>query len=262
MILSEKITELRKKSGLSQEALGEKLGVSRQAVSKWELAQAVPELNKVIEMAKVFGVSTDLLLKDELELPAQPPAVSAGPEKQEAPARTVTLSEANSYLAQVKRSAGLFAAGNILFWVSPFTAIILLGFTEDEKIVMIGAVVEVLFLIAAAAAVVPGVHGLSAYRYLKKEPFEPEYGVTGAVSARMQEFERTRPAGLVAGISLCLGSVIPLMVSSVLSDSDVASAACGCVMLLMIACGTAVLIRNAVIRCGFKRLLTKQDPHL
>ena len=48
MILSEKITELRKMNGLSQEALGEKIGVSRQAVSKWEMAQTVPDLNMIV----------------------------------------------------------------------------------------------------------------------------------------------------------------------------------------------------------------------
>ena len=68
MILSEKITALRKMNGLSQEALGEKIGVSRQAVSKWEMAQTVPDLNKIIAMAEVFGVSTDALLRDDLEI--------------------------------------------------------------------------------------------------------------------------------------------------------------------------------------------------
>ena len=51
MILSEKITEERKKNGWSQEELAEKLSVSRQAVSKWESAQSTPDLQKIIRMA-------------------------------------------------------------------------------------------------------------------------------------------------------------------------------------------------------------------
>lgn len=66
MILADKITEERKKNGWSQEELAEKLGVSRQAVSKWESAGAVPDLQRIIGMAELFGVSTDYLLKDEM----------------------------------------------------------------------------------------------------------------------------------------------------------------------------------------------------
>ena len=66
MILADKITDLRKKQGLSQEELAEKLNVSRQSVSKWESAQATPDLKRIIEMSKLFGVSTDFLLKRAL----------------------------------------------------------------------------------------------------------------------------------------------------------------------------------------------------
>ena len=67
MILADKIIQLRKKNGWSQEELAEKLGVSRQAVSKWEGAQATPDLNKLLAMSRLFGVTTDYLLKDDME---------------------------------------------------------------------------------------------------------------------------------------------------------------------------------------------------
>lgn len=65
MNLSEKILYCRKKSALSQEALAEQLGVSRQAISKWETGDAVPELNKLLLLSKAFGVSTDWLLSED-----------------------------------------------------------------------------------------------------------------------------------------------------------------------------------------------------
>ena len=68
MILGEKITELRKRSGLSQEEFGARIGVSRQAVSKWEMAQTTPDLNKIMAISQFFEVSTDFLLKDEYDL--------------------------------------------------------------------------------------------------------------------------------------------------------------------------------------------------
>ena len=63
MKLGQKIAELRKKSGLSQEALAEKMNVSRQAVSKWESNQSIPDIEKIVDLSELFGVTTDYLLK-------------------------------------------------------------------------------------------------------------------------------------------------------------------------------------------------------
>ena len=61
MILADKIIDLRKKNGWSQEELAEQLGVSRQSVSKWESAQSVPDMNRILKLSELFGVSTDYL---------------------------------------------------------------------------------------------------------------------------------------------------------------------------------------------------------
>lgn len=65
MKLYEKISFYRKKSGLSQEALAEKIGVSRQAVSKWETGDALPEVTKLKAIADLFGVTVDFLLNED-----------------------------------------------------------------------------------------------------------------------------------------------------------------------------------------------------
>ena len=62
MPLSKRIYELRKSNGMSQEALAEKINVSRQSISKWESGETIPEIGHIIELSKVFGVSTDYLL--------------------------------------------------------------------------------------------------------------------------------------------------------------------------------------------------------
>ena len=69
MIFADKLMALRKKSGWSQEELAEKLGVTRQSVSKWEGAQSVPDIDKILQLSRLFGVTTDYLLKDELGEP-------------------------------------------------------------------------------------------------------------------------------------------------------------------------------------------------
>lgn len=70
MTFSEKLTDLRRKSGMSQEQLADRLGVTRQSVSKWESGTAMPELVKLISLSELFGVTVDYLVKDWMEEPA------------------------------------------------------------------------------------------------------------------------------------------------------------------------------------------------
>ena len=65
MNLADKIIEERKKNGWSQEELASKLGVSRQAVSKWESSGSIPDLQRILQMSELFGVTTDYLLKED-----------------------------------------------------------------------------------------------------------------------------------------------------------------------------------------------------
>ena len=65
MKLAEKIYNLRKEKGWSQETLAEQIKVSRQSISKWESGQALPEIEKIIELSTIFQVTTDYLLLEE-----------------------------------------------------------------------------------------------------------------------------------------------------------------------------------------------------
>ena len=74
MILADKIIYLRKKAGWSQEELAEKMEVSRQSISKWEGALSVPDMNRILKLSELFDVSTDYLLRDEMEEEEKNPA--------------------------------------------------------------------------------------------------------------------------------------------------------------------------------------------
>ena len=67
MIFADKLIRLRKQAGLSQEELASELNISRQSVSKWEQAQSIPDLDEIIQLSTFFNVSTDYLIKDEIE---------------------------------------------------------------------------------------------------------------------------------------------------------------------------------------------------
>lgn len=67
MIFADKLIKLRRQKGWSQEELAEQMSVTRQSVSKWESMQSLPDLDRILQLSKLFGVSTDYLLKDEIE---------------------------------------------------------------------------------------------------------------------------------------------------------------------------------------------------
>lgn len=100
MILADKIIEERKKNGWTQEDLTQKLGVSRQSVSKWESAGAIPDLKKIIQLADLFGVSIDYLLKDEVEKENTETICDTDCEL-----HRVTMEEANAYMDEKKKAA-------------------------------------------------------------------------------------------------------------------------------------------------------------
>ncbi len=110
MILADKIIRLRKKNGWSQEELADKMNVSRQAVSKWESAQTLPDLEKILHLGVLFGVTTDYLLKDEIEEEEFTDNTS------DHTVRRITIDEANVYLEQRRRASWQIAVAT--FYVS------------------------------------------------------------------------------------------------------------------------------------------------
>lgn len=106
-----------KKAGWSQEELAEKLGVTRQSVSKWEGAQSVPDIDKILQLARLFGVTTDYLLKEE----QGEPEYTA---EDDTPAlHRVTLTQAGDYLKKARANAPQNGAGHGIVRAQPgFTA--------------------------------------------------------------------------------------------------------------------------------------------
>ena len=111
MILADKITALRKKAGWSQEELTEQLGVTRQSVSKWEGAQSVPDMDKVVQMSRLFGVTTDFLLKDELS--EEEPAPEGGVNHSAMQA----LLEEEDYTRENKAKSPVIGAVSGIYWL-------------------------------------------------------------------------------------------------------------------------------------------------
>lgn len=111
MILADKIISLRKKAGWSQEELAEQLGVTRQSVSKWEGAQSVPDMDKVVQMSRLFGVTTDFLLKDELSEEEPAPEGCVNHSAMQA------LLEEEDYTRENKAKSPVIGAVSGIYWL-------------------------------------------------------------------------------------------------------------------------------------------------
>lgn len=262
MILADKIVSLRKKAGWSQEDLAEKLGVTRQSVSKWEGAQSVPDMDKVVMMSRLFGVSTDFLLKDELE--EETPCAAA--QEDDTPLRRVSLTQASAYLALRKAAAPKIAIATALCITSPVTLILLAGMSEVQRFPISGnaaAGIGLCVLLGLVALAVSIFLRTSAeakeYRFLEEEPFETEYGVEGMVRQRQREYKDTHTRLVTVGVVLCVLAAVPLFAAMCINGSDLLYIAAVCALLVLVAIGCLALVTAGVYQGAMEQLLEEGD---
>ncbi len=261
MILADKIIFLRKKAGWSQEDLAEKLGVTRQSVSKWEGAQSVPDMDKVVTMSRLFGVTTDYLLKDELEEESPAPSLD-----EDAPLRRVTMEQASAYLALRKAAAPKIAAATALCIISPVTLLLLSGMSEVQRFgisenaaagiglcVLLGLVAIAVSIFLRTAAQV------REFKFLEEEPFETEYGVEGMVRQRQQEYKDTHTRLVTIGVVLCVLAAAPLFAVMCINGADLLYVGAVCALLVLVAIGCLALVTAGVYQGATEQLLEEGD---
>lgn len=262
MIFADKLIELRRKAGWTQEELAEKMNVSRQSIAKWEGAMSVPELAKMVKLSEIFGVSTDYLLKDDIEMIT--PSEGAAEDE---PYVRVSMEEANAFLAS-RASAALYTLiGVALCILSPIPLMMLAAMSDDGRLAITedaaaGIGLCCLFVMIALAVVlfVTTSNRNSCYEYLEKEVIETEYGVNGMVKERRAEFKRTYDLFNTIGVALCILSVVPLFVGICFdSGKDTPIVALVCLMLAIISVAVSLFIRVGVVWAGFEKLLQVGD---
>ncbi len=261
MIFADKLIDLRKKNGWSQEELAEKLNVSRQAVSKWEGAQSVPDMSRIIQLSELFGVSTDYLLKDNME---QAEPIQGNDEVSSS--RTVSMEEANTFLTIKEENSRRVALAVMLCIVSPVALILLCGAQafgllnwSEELACGIGLIVLILMIIPAVGLFIISNLRISRYEYLEKEPVDTLYGVTGMVRDRKEKFQPIHTRYLLIGIMICIASVIPLFISMFFGKESFWGAVGIASVLVIAAIGVLLIIRVSIIWGSYQMLLEEED---
>ena len=272
MILADKITDLRKKNGWSQEELANQLGVSRQAVSKWESASSIPDLDKIVKMSIIFGVSTDYLLKDSLEerrdteeiLECNTAELGMDDEKG---IRMISMETANVYLDLLRNISSRIALGVSLCILSPIMLIGLTGVSDKKEGMIlsaeaaVGIGMTILLLMVAVAVAVFIIYGrkIEIYDFLEKEPIELAYGVKGLVEKEKLGYEAVHSRKLVLGIVLCILSAVPVMVLAVSDKNEMLTILGVNLCLILVSIGVYLLVSTGIVYGGFQKLLEEGD---
>lgn len=263
MTFSEKISALRKQKGWSQEELAEKLMVTRQAVSKWESAQSMPDLDKLVQLSEALGVSTDYLLKDEQAQSAPVPATA----EQTVKPRHVTQEEARRYLQLQTAAIPKTTLGVALCVWSPIALIglpvlrLTLNWGFPEEICSGIGLCVLLVMVAAGVALLLTASGkLREFEYLEREPIETDNGAREQALHMQREMASFCTRQNTIGVVLCILSVLPLfalMCVPGVPDGYYSLAVCALLLLVGIAC--LLLVRTGSMRGAVDKLLEQGD---
>lgn len=264
MILADKITEERKKNGWSQEELANQLGVSRQAVSKWESAGAVPDLQRILQMSELFGVSTDYLLKDEMK--AENITYHESTESYAEPLKKVTMENANEFLDMKRNGSKVVANATSMCILSPILLIVLVTMAEDsvfhvsESLATVFGCVFLLGMVAAAVFLFI-TYGMSEshMEHFEKECFETEYGVSGMVREKKDSYEPIFIRGTAVGVVLCILAVIPTIIAESMEASDYYCGLSVGLLLFILAIGVNLLVRVGMVKSSYDTLLQEGE---
>ena len=281
MTLQEKIMELRKAKGWSQEQLAEQLDISRQSVSKWESGASVPELDKIVKMSEIFQVSTDFLLKEGAAVPETEtteylpnlhetviPASNQQTEISKEAEHEVSMEEAESFMELTKATAGKLAFGVVLCIWSPICLLLLAGISDYNGYISVnmaggvGVITLLLFVSAGVGILIANGMKLSKYEYLENENIKISTEMRTTISIKKEEYAPIYQKGVVIGTILCICSVIPLLFAVFFIQNeaeDFILICCVCILLAIVSIGVYCFIRIGAIQESYDKLLEEGD---
>lgn len=255
MILADKIIELRKKNGWSQEELAEKLEVSRQAISKWESARTTPDLNRIIAMSELFRVSVDDLIKEQRDVIAIPEPK----EEKDAGWQKVSLAEAGDYLQAKKKRATLDALCVMLCILAGLPTI-LAGMWKDQTVQSYGDSGTIFLLAVAVALSLWNHYSTKKFQWIDDGRYDTAYGVRGLAQKESDAFSKTYVISIIIGMILCIVSLIPFTFSdgleSVLALPEEVFQSMG---IVLIAIGVFLFVRVGTCQAGYERMMQEGE---
>ena len=210
MNLADKIIVERKKKGWSQEDLAEMLDVSRQSVSKWEGDLSTPEVEKIVKMSELFGVTTDYLLNNNAESTANNEPINGG----EKPARIISVDEAEEFIGVRGDALKKIGLGQAICLTSPIIPLLCIGASYYKILNLpMGAAVAiaVLFIlihisIAIAIFIKQGFR-LEKFKHFFKEKYELAYGVEEMINEKLENHKKRMVTAIITAIIVAIAII-------------------------------------------------------
>lgn len=260
MILADKIIINRKKLNLTQDGLAEEINVSRQAVSKWESAQSIPDMDKVILLSNLFGVSVDYLIRDEIE------DIEYLDSEQFSKTKKLSISDVNTFLEKSIKSSRYVSVGVMLCIVAPIALIILtllanqnlINLSEDASNSIGVAILLILISIAVALFIIND-HLMKEYEFLEKEYFELDYGIEGIVRQKQKARSKENIVSIIVGVILLILSAIPVIIFESFAPTMFSEVYGAPLLLFTVSIAVYILIRNGIKESSYAKLLQEQD---
>lgn len=265
MIFADKLIRLRRRKGLSQEELADKLDVTRQAVSRWEGNQTYPDLSKIVLISKIFEVSTDYLLKDEIE----EESVSADKkneagEKQDV--RMLTQEETQVYLKNCRISAIFYALATAIFIVGPVigysvlyaSSVFRIPIRFQDAIIICISVILISWIVSAVTFVLFS-RRKAKYSSFLNAVFEFEYGTEIFLKKEKRKDEKVCLSFKITGICM----IVIALILIVLGLFSLMTAGNGNMFDYMISavsmavCAVGALVGQTSLKKSYERLCQK-----
>lgn len=267
-MLAEKIYQLRKAKNWSQEDLAAKIGVSRQSVSKWERGEALPDLERMISLSDVFGVSIDDLIRsnkiteDNQEEVQSQPETTPSQADQESPLAAlneIDLASAHAYL-QVKQVTSQSNAAACFLIIIGSGSFFSLQMMADELpsafwLQIIAWVILLASIAIASASFMQNQQLSEEYRWIETQPHQLGFQVQEILERDQKANREIWQKQTITGTSLCILSALPLVITSSILDDDLPIAISLIATIALISAGVYQLMRSSGLKKGYQTLL-------
>ena len=249
MILADKIISLRKKEGMTQEDLASQVGVSRQSVSKWESTMAMPDLDKIMKLSKIFGVSTDFLLNDDLGMEQ-----IIVDEKVEDTSKLVDLDLLNQYYGAYEKIARLISLATILVIISPIAYMTLDNINES-----LGVIIFLALIALAVGLFINSGFGASKFEFIEKEPYNFSYGVEGVIKKNLDQYQPILKRNIILAIAIFILSPAVYVIAI---NAGVTNNIPVYLFLILTAIGASLMGYSMIKYSSYRDILKYRDPKI
>ena len=249
MILADKIISLRKKEGMTQEDLASQVGVSRQSVSKWESTMAMPDLDKIMKLSKIFEVSTDFLLNDDLGMEQ-----IIVDEKVEDTSKLVDLDLLNQYYGAYEKIARLISLATILVIISPIAYMTLDNINES-----LGVIIFLALIALAVGLFINSGFGASKFEFIEKEPYNFSYGVEGVIKKNLDQYQPILKRNIILAIAIFILSPAVYVIAI---NAGVTNNIPVYLFLILTAIGASLMGYSMIKYSSYRDILKYRDPKI